>query len=81
MSNTVYQLKRRVFSTEHEVPLCLLTRSFVDIFDKLARIVTEMNRKVNRIRGGYCNAEKEKNVSVYIHLLCLPALLYSFYMN
>jgi hypothetical protein len=81
MSNTVYQLKRRVFSTEHEVPLCFLTRSFVDIFYKLARIVTEMNREVNRIRERYCNAQEEENVYVYIHLLCLPALLHSFYMN
>jgi hypothetical protein len=40
-----------------------------------------MNREVNKIRGRYCNAEEEENISMYIQLLCLLALLHLFYMN
>jgi len=48
------------------------------ISEKLAKVVTEMNREVNRIRGRYCNAEEEEYVSEYFHFLFLPALLHSF---
>jgi hypothetical protein len=37
-----------------------------------------MNREVNRIRGGYCNAEEEEKHFCIYSLIFLPALLHTF---
>jgi hypothetical protein len=47
-------------STSYSVMTPVHSIALQILYDKLARIVTDMNREVNRIRGRYCNAEEEK---------------------